>query len=591
MVGSGRDAKNEHGAGAAAARTLMAEHAGGAPTGESDPFIGTLVSGRYRVLQKIGEGGMGAVYRGMHEALHRPVAIKFLLKQIGASKEMVERFKREAIAAANLQHPNIAAASDLGELSDGTCFLVMELVEGMPLRTLLSRTGRLPLSRAVHILRQLGAALTRAHSMDIVHRDLKPENVIVFDRGVERDIVKVIDFGIARMKSSTFGGGATQLTRIGSVFGTPDYMAPEQVMGLSVDARADQYALGVMAFEMLTGRVPFESEEGSVMYMHVGAPVPRVTDYAHDLPDVLDAVISRMMGKLPDERFASVAEALDAMSEALGDLAQSSLPRPSLPRSSLPQPQSAPSPALPSTLARPIALAPTAVAVPQPGFSSTGAATAGTPAPLLTPQPRRAVPVKLIVAALAALWVVGIAVVSLYFLVIRGGDLSEGMSHWTGKRYGEASVKLRAALAASPDAAENSDLASTLAGSLRDRDAQRELDALMNATALGRSRAMASSLAGVALSGDKDERDASLGLLRSRLDLLGAEPRARVSLRGVDDCDELRDALALIVALGPGPGQDDVRKLSGSDCKELLRRPHLCQQCLKGQGKGKKGKD
>jgi hypothetical protein len=516
---------------------------GGAVAEERDPFIGTVVAGRYRVVDKLGEGSMGAVYRGVHEALRNPVAIKFLLEHRSASKEMVARFEREAIAAANLQHPNIAAAMDLGRLPDGTFFLVMELVEGTPLRVLLSRAGRLPPSRALHILRQLGAALTRAHSVDIVHRDLKPENVIVFDRGTESDNVKVIDFGIARMKSSTFGGGATQLTRMGSVLGTPHYMSPEQVVGQPADARADQYALGVMAFEMLAGRVPFQTQDGEVMYMHLSVPVPKITDHARDLPEALNDVLARMMAKTASERFASVADAIAAITQALGDHSRA------------------------------------------PGDKPASSVSAGARSAVPDPNPRRRLPRKLMIGALAALWVAGIVVVSLRLTIWRGGDLSDAMSHWRDKRYADASSKLQAAFADRPGAAEDADLTRTLAGSLRDRQGQRELQTLMNATPLGRSRAMAGSLASVALGGEKDEREASLTLLAGRLDLLSAEDRARVSLRGAEDCEALNAALALLVALGPGPGQDDIKKLSSSDCNDLLRRPALCQQCLKARGR------
>ena len=160
----------------------------------------------------------------------------------------------------------------------------MEYVEGRSLRAILAQDGRLPPARALHLLRQIGAALAFAHGLEIVHRDLKPENVMVFERGDERDLVKVIDFGIARMRSS-FGGGPSGLTQVGTVVGTVEYMAPEQAMGQAVDARADQYALGVIAFELLTGQPPYVADDvASLVYMHVGAPIPRVTERAPELP-------------------------------------------------------------------------------------------------------------------------------------------------------------------------------------------------------------------------------------------------------------------------------------------------------------------
>lgn len=279
-----------------------------------DPRIGSTLAGRYRILASLGEGGMGMVYRGVHEALRKPVAIKFLQQKINSNREMVARFEREAVTAANLRHPNIAEAIDYGSLPDGTLYLVMELVDGVPLRKLIVPGQGLAVDRALRILEQIATALDLAHSMGIVHRDLKPENILVFDRGSERDIVKIIDFGIARITSEMFKSGPTALTAAGSVFGTPQYMAPEQVMGQPVDGRADQYAIGVITFEMLTGSQPFTAATyGDLVMQHVGAPPPRVIERAPHVPGPIDAAVDRMMAKLPDERFATVTEAFRAM--------------------------------------------------------------------------------------------------------------------------------------------------------------------------------------------------------------------------------------------------------------------------------------
>lgn len=294
-----------------------------------DPRIGSTLAGRYRIKAPLGEGGMGTVYRGVHEALRRPVAIKFLHQKIHGNREMIVRFEREAVTAANLRHPNIADAIDYGSLPDGTLYLVMELVEGVPLRKLIPPGQGLPVERVLRILEQMATALDLAHSKGIVHRDLKPENIMVFDRGTERDIVKIIDFGIARINSEMFKTGPTALTAAGSIFGTPQYMAPEQVMGQPVDARADQYAVGIIAFEMLTGSQPFTGENFAELVMkHVGAPAPRSVERAPHVPEALDAAISRMMSKLPDERFGTVTEALRAM--------KSETPPQSLPKNSNP---------------------------------------------------------------------------------------------------------------------------------------------------------------------------------------------------------------------------------------------------------------
>jgi serine/threonine-protein kinase len=286
-----------------------------------DPLIGALVADRYRVERKLGQGGMGVVYAAVHEALHKPVALKVLGSMARLDRDAVARFEREAIASANLKHPNIAETTDFGQLPDGGLYLVMEYVEGTTLRRLLHEQGKLAPGRALAILQQVGSALAAAHARGVVHRDLKPDNVIVTSPdagGNANDVVKVIDFGIAKLRSATFGGGATALTSAGTVMGTPTYMSPEQVMGQAVDQRADQYALGVLAFELFTGRPPYAAEDvGQLMMMHVGAPVPSTRDRVPEFSPAIDAVTTKMLAKLPDERFASVAEAMIAMEAAV----------------------------------------------------------------------------------------------------------------------------------------------------------------------------------------------------------------------------------------------------------------------------------
>jgi serine/threonine-protein kinase len=290
---------------------------------EDDRLSGTLVADRYRVGRKLGEGGMGVVYLAVHEALHKEVALKVLLATGRIEREAIARFEREAIATANLKHPNIAEAMDFGQLPDGGLYLVMEYVQGTTLRRLLAEQGKLAPERALAILQQVGSALATAHARDVVHRDLKPENVIVTsapESGGSRatDRVKVIDFGIAKLRSATFGGGGTGLTSAGTVFGTPEYMSPEQVMGQAVDARADQYSLGVLAFELLTGKPPYKADDrGQLMMMHVGAPVPSTREQTPGLSLDVDTVTRRMLAKLPDERFESVADAMEALAAAL----------------------------------------------------------------------------------------------------------------------------------------------------------------------------------------------------------------------------------------------------------------------------------
>lgn len=279
-----------------------------------DPLIGTVVSGRYRVLARLGEGGMGAVYRVEHTGLKKHYALKVLRLQ-SVDGESVARFEREALAAAHLEHKNIARCIDVGPIGDGGRFLVMELVEGEPLSATLSRDGALAPARALPILSQVASALASAHGREVVHRDLKPDNIIVGRDGV----VKLIDFGIARARSHLFGGGGgTALTKAGTMLGTPAYMSPEQVVGQTVDARADQYAFGVIAFEMLTGRPPFAAEDAlALVFKHVGEEVPRASQCHPSLPTAIDAVFDRIMAKTPEGRFATVQQAYEAIAAAL----------------------------------------------------------------------------------------------------------------------------------------------------------------------------------------------------------------------------------------------------------------------------------
>jgi serine/threonine-protein kinase len=524
----------------------------------SDPRIGTLVADRYRLTAKLGEGGMGAVYRGVHEALRKPVALKFLVPEARGDKELAARFEREAVATANLKHPNISETTDYGQLPDGTLFLVMECIDGKDLRQLVAQ-GRLAPARALAIVKQIGAALSFAHGADVVHRDLKPANVIVYDRGSERDLVKVIDFGIARM-TSAFGGGKTALTKVGSVFGTPDYMAPEQAMGQAVDARADQYALGAIVFELLTGKPPYVADNvASLMYMHVGAPIPRVTELVPELPARVADVVEKMMGKLPDERFASVDEALAALTHAF-DAAASS---PQVPPVVATVPQATPAPA------------PHGAPVPS---SARGPA---------SPE----FPVKWLAAGAGALLVLVVGA-SLLFMVARRvqgsasspssidrANVAAALVLWKSGRYAEGASALRPLLDANPGLEEDADVASTLSASVDDDDAKRQVDDLMRQTALGRSSAMAGNLADAAIRGGAPRRAAALLLLRDRHAQLSPEQRYRVELRDADDCAAVAGATSSLSALGSGGATEDLTTVRSGDCKGMLRRSQLCEEC------------
>src|SRR5579863_8502494 len=243
--------------------------------GGPESLVGIVLSGRYLIERLLGEGGMGAVYQAEHTHMRKRLAVKVLHPEMSRMPEVVARFEREAMAAAHIEHPNVAAATDFGKLEDGSFFLVLEYVEGKSLRSALSR-GRLTLDRALHIARQMARALSRAHALGIVHRDLKPENVMLVTRDGDEDFVKVLDFGIAKVPVGELTGEpkapGQALTQLGMVYGTPEYMAPEQALGQPVDATADLYGLGVILFEMIVGKRPYDHESKvTLLGMHVTA--------------------------------------------------------------------------------------------------------------------------------------------------------------------------------------------------------------------------------------------------------------------------------------------------------------------------------
>ncbi|MBI2898285.1 MAG: protein kinase [Deltaproteobacteria bacterium] len=279
----------------------------------SDPLIGAVLGERYRIDELVGEGGMGKVYLGMHTMMRKRIAVKVIHPELTHVAEVVARFEREAVAAAHIEHPNAVAATDFGKTAEGSLFLVMEYVEGFGLDRSLEASARLPAARAVHIARQVLRALRRAHALGIVHRDIKPQNITLVERDGDPDFVKVLDFGIAKM---TLPEAAAPLTQVGMVYGTPEYMSPEQATGSAVDARADLYSVGVVLYEMLCGRRPFESDSPvGLLGMHVTARPPPPSEVASgaQIPTALEALVLRLLAKLPEQRCQSAGEALDAL--------------------------------------------------------------------------------------------------------------------------------------------------------------------------------------------------------------------------------------------------------------------------------------
>jgi serine/threonine-protein kinase len=293
------------------------------PSSTTAPPIapGTLIADRYRVDAMLGEGAMGAVYLAEHVQLRKRLAIKVLLPQWTTTAEVVARFEQEAVAAGAISHPNVAAATDFGRLADGSFFLVLEYLEGRTLRAELA-AGPLPTARALMIARGIALGVAAAHAKGIVHRDLKPENAMLVTRDGDPDFVKVLDFGIARIERTGPGGQA--LTSAGAVLGTPHYMAPEQALGSSVDARADLYALGVMLFEMLTGECPFRGAALTLVRQHLLTPAPALPPtVAERVPSEVRSLVARLLEKEPAARYASAAEVVLALNGCLAALAPS----------------------------------------------------------------------------------------------------------------------------------------------------------------------------------------------------------------------------------------------------------------------------
>jgi len=286
---------------------------------EKDPLVGTVVDGRYRVLSRLSEGGMGVVYRAEHVFLKRDVALKRLHRELTGHGQAVARFEREAQAAARIDHPNVCQVLDCGVGDDGTFFIAMELLEGTPLDRRIAEAAPLTLAEISDVGAQICDALQRAHALEIVHRDLKPENVMLVPRREGPGVVaKIMDFGIAKVAQE---GDGRKLTQAGMIFGTPQYMAPEQAAGGLVDARADLYALGVILFEMATGRCPFESPTVSgLLTKHLTEPAPPLEAAVPHLafPPPFRALVARCLDKDPDQRFPSAAELAAALRACSG---------------------------------------------------------------------------------------------------------------------------------------------------------------------------------------------------------------------------------------------------------------------------------
>jgi hypothetical protein len=253
--------------------------------------------------------------------MRKKLAIKVLHRELSSVPELVARFEREAMAAANIDHPNVASATDFGKLSDGSVFLALELVEGRCLRDVMD-TGPMDARRALHVARQIAAALGSAHAQGIVHRDLKPENVMLVEKGGDADFVKVLDFGVAKVPIGDDESGPDHvITRAGMVFGTPEYIPPEQALGQPSDGRADLYSLGVILFEMISGVRPFVGETKlSLVGQHVGKQPPRIGERAPGLaiPGEVEDLVGRLLEKEAQKRVQTAGEVVSAIDVLIG---------------------------------------------------------------------------------------------------------------------------------------------------------------------------------------------------------------------------------------------------------------------------------
>jgi len=331
-----------------------------------DSFIGRdILNGQFQILQKIGTGGMGSVYKALQPEMNRMVAVKILHPKLTNRKDLVSRFRREARAMSHLTHPNTVKVFLFGELpEDSSLYIVMEFLEGKNLNQTVRAEGPMVMDRALPILIAVCGALEEAHRAGIVHRDLKPENIFLSHQGGMRDYPKVLDFGLAKVTEREMRPGSLILTQEGMVFGTPEFMSPEQAQGKTLGPESDIYSLAVILYEVLTGKLPFEAKSAmEYLQLHVsGKPITlsqRVP--GKTFPPLLDQVMERALAKKPDARFRSAADFGAAMQAVLQGATE--LPASLAPAAPVPPPVTPPLPPAATSSSTPLAPATSAVAI------------------------------------------------------------------------------------------------------------------------------------------------------------------------------------------------------------------------------------
>jgi serine/threonine-protein kinase len=293
----------------------------------ANDLVGQVVADRYHVVKKLGEGGMGQVYLAEHVKMGRRSAIKVMNPSMIHDPDAVARFNREASNASRITHPNVCAIYDFGETPDGLIYLAMEFIEGQPLTDLLERDGALPLPRAVSVFLQVADALQAAHDLGIVHRDLKPDNIMLTRGKGGQDVVKVVDFGIAKAVGGDQSG--QKVTKTGLVVGTPEFMSPEQLSGDMVDGRSDLYSLALVFYRMLTGKLPFDATTlQETMIKRLTDDPAKLAETRPDLtfPAGLQAVLDTALARTPPERYQSVAKFAADVAAVTGRPGSASVP-------------------------------------------------------------------------------------------------------------------------------------------------------------------------------------------------------------------------------------------------------------------------